>query len=83
MEKELESTFQDELRTEREMTETENNWIPRHDLICRVRIPIEAYQHIGCYQGQKIKQHYYVESVGHISEDTIKRYIQEQKGKCC
>lgn len=24
---------------------------------------------------------YYVESVGHISEETIKRYIEEQKGK--
>ena len=24
---------------------------------------------------------YYCESVGHISEDTIKRYIEEQKGK--
>ena len=24
---------------------------------------------------------YYVESVGHISEDTIRRYIEDQKGK--
>jgi putative transposase len=24
---------------------------------------------------------YYVESVGHISEDTVRRYIEEQKGK--
>lgn len=24
---------------------------------------------------------YYIESVGHISEDTIRRYIQDQKGK--
>ena len=24
---------------------------------------------------------YYVESIGHISEDTIKRYIEEQKNK--
>jgi len=24
---------------------------------------------------------YYVESVGHMSEDKIKRYIEEQKGK--
>jgi len=24
---------------------------------------------------------YYVESVGHISEDTVKRYIEDQKGR--
>ncbi|HEQ78600.1 MAG TPA: IS200/IS605 family transposase, partial [Euryarchaeota archaeon] len=24
---------------------------------------------------------YYCESIGHISEDTIKKYIEEQKGK--
>ncbi len=24
---------------------------------------------------------YYVESIGHISEDTVKRYIEDQKGK--
>jgi len=48
------------------MTETENNWIPRHDLICRVRIPVEAYQHIGCYQGQKTKQQIWQEANGQL-----------------
>lgn len=45
------------------------------------RILREKYPHLKSRLPSLWTRSYYCESVGHISEDTIKKYIEEQKGK--
>jgi len=44
------------------------------------RILREKYPHLKSRLPSLWTRSYYCESVGHISEDTVKRYIEEQKG---
>ena len=41
----------------------------------------EKYPHLKSKLPSLWTRSYYCESVGHISEETVKRYIEEQKGK--
>ena len=41
----------------------------------------EEFPHLKKKMPSMWTRSYYAESVGHISEETIKRYIEEQKGK--
>lgn len=45
------------------------------------RILRERYPHLKSKLPSLWTRSYYCESVGHISEDTIKKYITEQKGR--
>ncbi len=57
------------------------NWIVQQLKGYTSRILREKYPHLKSKLPSLWTRSYYLESVGHISEDTIKRYIEEQKGQ--
>ena len=57
------------------------HWIVQQFKGYSSRLLREKYPHLRTKLPTLWTRSYYCESVGHISETTIKRYIEEQKGK--